>query len=74
MTVTTILHIAMMLARPGMHLLTKVLIWFMYSCWQWLSVKKESLLPPAHQSAYCSHTEMFWVWHEVCFITGRCLP
>ena len=55
MTVTDTLLIAIMPARPGQHLLTKVLMWFMYSCWQWLSVKKESLLPPAHQSAYCSH-------------------
>ena len=59
MTVTDMLLIAMMPARPGQHLLTKVLMWFMYSCWQWLSVKKESLLPPAHQSAYCSHREVF---------------
>ena len=66
-TVAVILLMAKMPVRPGQHLLTKVLMWFMYSCWQWLSVKKESLLPPAHQSAYCSHRRVcFLVWHDVC--------
>ena len=74
MTVTNMLPIAVMLARPGQHLLTKVLMWFMYSCWQWLSVKKESLLPPAHQSAYCSHRVCSLMWHEVCFMKRHSLP
>ena len=58
MDVRVALLIARAPAGPGQHLLTKALMWFMYSCWQWLSVKKESLLPPAHQSAYCSHREL----------------
>ena len=74
MTFPDMLPIAVMLARPGQHLLTKVLMWFMYSCWQWLSVKKESLLPPAHQSAYCSHRVCSLMWHEVCFMKRHSLP